>query len=942
MNSFARRVRSSFFGRPLLASLVVLALTCAPAAAQVSGQSGIEGRVADDSGAVMPGVAVTISSPALQLRQMTTVTDENGRYRFTGLPVGVYKLVFELQGFQTISREQLQVGLGTIVTIDPMMKVGQLEETLTVTGNSPTVDVRTTTATTNLSKELINTLPTNRGVAELVKLAPGMRGGTNYGASGTISHTYDGVQARDTFRYPDVGSLEEVQVRAVGNDAEVATAGVNFIAAIKSGGNDFHGFYLAQWEGKTLQSNNLDDDLRAQGVTVGSPRVLYRDLSADLGGRLIRDRLWFYGAVRMLTTKNDIIGFRAAPGADGQYFTNDDEFGSGENQMNARTFKSTAQITDKQRVNGLYLWEEQRGLQRGAGAFTTGESVGNYFLPNDLKKGEWSYTPTSRAIVNAFVGNTQWDSISLPYTDNPPSFDNVTRRIMGAYVNSVGTDSTPAGSNSERWIYNATFAYYLPGFLGGDHDFKAGFEATREWYDKFQHARGPGTGGTGNDLRLFFDNGTPFEVLLYNSPFLSENNLNTQSFFVRDNWLMSDRLTLSLGLRLERYDAFLPEQSKEAGPYSEAAQYDRLDVYEWFSPAPRAAISYALTSDKRTVVKATYGRFNHINAAQDIRLFNQNDYFARRYRWNDANGNGRYDHPSEQGVLVTTESAQGAGLKILNPDLEQPKTDEASVHVERELAGGFSVRTGYVYKRQFDQYQEVNPARPFDAYSIAINSVDPGPDGVRGNGDDGGAITYYDYPSALRGAAFDQAKLVNTPGYTNRYHNFELTGTKRLSNRWQMVTSFLATRVDEWIAGIPQTPNHQFPKNEYWQYNYKLSGSYMLPWEFQLSGYYEYLSGTPLARTARFTAGLGQGITNVTMRMEPVGAQSRDDQGLLNIKLDKHVGLKWGQLGLGVEVYNALNSNFVTASSVISGPTYGRITDITPARNARLTGSFKF
>lgn len=194
---------------------LLLAVAAASVSAQTTGRSGIEGRVTDDTGAVLPGVTVTISSPALQIAQMTTTTDQDGRYRFAALPVGVYGVAFELAGFKTIARKELQVAFGTVATIDVVMAVGQLEETVMVAGASPAVDIRTTTATTNLSKDLIHALPTNRTVAELVKLAPGMRGGTNYGASGTISHTYDGVQARDTFRYPDLASLEEVQVRAV-------------------------------------------------------------------------------------------------------------------------------------------------------------------------------------------------------------------------------------------------------------------------------------------------------------------------------------------------------------------------------------------------------------------------------------------------------------------------------------------------------------------------------------------------------------------------------------------------------------------------------------------------------------------------------------------------------------------------------------------------------
>lgn len=929
---------------------LMVAAAVTPLSAQTTGRSGIEGKVTDDSGGTLPGVTVTISSAALQIAQMTTTSDQDGRYRFAALPVGVYDVVFELQGFKTNARRQLQVAFGTVATIDVVMAVGQLEETVTVTGSSPVVDVRTTMATTNLSKDLIHTLPTNRTVAELVKLAPGMRGGTNYGASGTISHTYDGVQARDTFRYPDLASLEEVQVRAVGNDAEVATAGVNFIGVIKSGGNDFHGYYLGQWEGKNFQSNNIDDALRAQGISEGNRRQRYYDTNADLGGRIVRDRLWFYTGTRHLADKFSVLGFSGAPGPDGVYYTADDVQGYNENRDRNYTTKVTGQLTPLQKINGVYSWEQGRTLHRGAGAFRPAETTGNYKLPNHLVKVEYTYNPTSRSIVNAFVANTQWQSSSYPYVDGQSAFDNVTRRWYGPQVNSSGLDSAPVGSNSERWIYNGTYTYYRPDLIGGDHEFKVGVELTREWYDKWQLPRDTGTGGKGNDYLAYFENGVPFEVLLYNSPITSDNNLNTQTLFARDNWLINDRLTLSLGIRAERYDSFLPAQSKEAGPFSPAQSFEALDVYDWRSFAPRAAVSYALTADKRTVVKATFGRFNEVNAAIETRPFNQNDYVAWRYRWLDVNGNKIYDHPHEQGELIAVESAisdntsvpgLGAGVKVLNRDLRQPKTNELSVHLERELVDSLSLRLGYVYKKQFDRYQEMNPLRPASVYNIAIPSADPGPDGVRGTADDGGAITYYDYDASVRGPLFDQNMQVNTPGFTNRYHNLEVTATKRLSSRWQLLSSYLATRVDAWRAGTPRTPNDVFPKAEYWEKSFKLSGSYLMPLDVQVSSYYEFLSGAQLARDVRFTAGLRQ-QSQVVMLMEPIGAQRLPGQKRLNIRFEKTQRLTRGQMSFGVELYNALNANFETAKSVRSGPTYGRITAIAAPRNARLMASYRF
>jgi hypothetical protein len=164
-----------------LAPLVAWSLlTCLGGAAPAFGQSatntsGIEGRVTDESSGVLPGVTVTISSPALQDPQMDTVTDEGGRYRFTALPRGVYTVTFALSGFQKMTRAGLNVDAGFIATVDVRMAIGQVEENVTVVGASPVVDVRTTTVTSNIKKDVIETLPTSRSYEDMGKLAPGVR-----------------------------------------------------------------------------------------------------------------------------------------------------------------------------------------------------------------------------------------------------------------------------------------------------------------------------------------------------------------------------------------------------------------------------------------------------------------------------------------------------------------------------------------------------------------------------------------------------------------------------------------------------------------------------------------------------------------------------------------------------------------------------------------------
>jgi hypothetical protein len=946
--------------RLVAGALLSILLGVSGAAAQTSAlSSGIEGRVTDETGGALPGVSVTIRSTALQAPQLETVSDENGNYRFARLPGGTYSVTFQLSGFKTVTREQLKLDANFVATIDAQLGIGQLEETVTVTGESPVVDVRSTTVVSNIKEEAIALLPTSRGYEDIGKLAPGIRvegvpdvGGNktgsgrgslvNYGSNnGGSTLMLDGVNTDGTAGYFDMGAVEEMIVRPAGNDPEIPTPGMAFQAIVKSGGNQFKGDGLYAWQGRSLQSDNIDDDLRARGVTGGNPMDGYSDANLGLGGRIIRDKLWFFGSFRRREYRQEVVGFAGGPGPDGAYFTADDEGGLQNDRETNLTGKLTAQPARNHRLSWMHHYDYKKTDNRAANAFRPHEAAGDYELPNHIYRVEWLYTMSDRSIVNASLGRSYWNSRAVPYTDNPPSFDNVTQRWLGAYVNSVGSDSTPAGSLSGRWQYDANYSYFLPDW-GGNHEFKTGVFFTQDVYNKFQELRAEGTGGVGNDYLLYFSNGAPFEVLLYNSPFVSKNTVNYQSGFVRDNWRIGDRLTLSLGLRVERYDAYLPEQSKPAGPFSEAADYPRIDLYEWASWAPRIGLSYPLTADNRTVVKATYGRFNFALRASDsrtIRNFNKNDYSATRYRWNDLDGDRRLDYPGELGTFVNTE---GGSSTVFNPDITQPKVDEATVHVEREISSGFSARVGYVYKRESNLFQLVNTARPYEVYDRPIANVDPGPDGVARTADDGPAITYFDYDPAFAGRAFERLTYINTPGYTDRFHNFEIGVDKRLSNRWQMRGSYLATRKNVWIAGVPQTPNEEFfPKNETWETTFRMSGSYEAPLGIQASAVYEYQSGTPLARDALFR-GLPQ-LSTVTLRMEELGSQRLPAVKLLNVRAAKRLRLFTTQaMTLQFDLYNALNTNDETARSVRSGPTYGRITAIIPPRVARLGVTYSF
>jgi hypothetical protein len=340
-----------------------------------------------------------------------------------------------------------------------------------------------------------------------------------------------------------------------------------------------------------------------------------------------------------------------------------------------------------------------------------------------------------------------------------------------------------------------------------------------------------------------------------------------------------------------------------------------------------------------TVLKATYGWFNFAQQATYGDTYNRNSANTTTYRWNDLNGNKDYD----DGEFGTFVSSTGASSSVANPDLKQPKTHEITTSVERQLAASISARASYIYRKEVDRYQNVNVLRPYSAYSIPISNTDPGPDGVLGTSDDGKALTYYDYTAAYAGSAFVQNKDLNTDGYDNSYHNVEVAAQKRLSDKWQLVTSFLATHTDMWRNGVPQDPNAAgfYPTSNFWEWGFKLSGSYELPWQIQAAAMFTSQSGAVWAREARFTTGLVR-LSEVILLMEDLSANRLPTQNILNLRFEKKVKLGPGSAAFQLDLFNVTNTNVELGVTARSGANFNKITSIVPPFVAKLGVVYTF
>lgn len=948
---------SSPLCRRVCAGLFALALSFAAAStsAQDAASATVQGRVTDESGGAIPGVTISVTSPALQVPQ-STVTDAGGNYRVVNLPVGAYRVTYELTGFQTSVREDLRLSVGFVAKVDIVLKIGSLNETVTVSGESPVVDVANTSASTNFPVETLESLPKGRGLFDLIPMASGVSiaaapdvGDSNLANRSNIS-TY-GVVAQPTILveginiqtgsqfssavYFDYFAFDEVQIKAAGNDAEVSAAGVSMTAVVKSGGNDFHGTYATAYEAPWMQSSNITPELRAQGLNQTDPLKKYYDAAGDLGGRLIRDKLWFYAQASRQRLATGRLGFAEAPGADGRFLTADDVPGTYDSYLNNTALKLSYQLSKNNKFMAVHQYGLKLQPQMGAGRLTPLEATQNYRDPTGVWKGQYQASPNNKVLVDVNYG---WGGYFADYKDQ--DFSNIpgnpSKRESTTGLN-TGPHAAPTQRPRDRYQGTGSLSFFPAGtYLGGRHQLKVGTQLTWE------------SAGTGfieklsGDYQLQYTNNVPNQIAIYNYPIVPDNHMNTQAFYAKDTWSY-DRVTLNLGVRWDRMLSFLPDQTKEAGQFSSATTFQGRDILTWTRFTPRVGVAWDVRGNGRTVVKTTYGSYNYAMGDDYAQAFNPAALTTTTYRWRDLNNNGNYD-PNEVDFSLSGPdfvSITGASNQILDQDLKQPITFEYTANIQRELMRNTALGMTYVHKRVQDQFNTYNVLRPYNLYTVSVPRQDPGPDRIVGTADDGPLLNLFDYPTAYRGAAFVGNKDTTVPdGRDDFYHSIEGTLTRRMANKWSALASFWTTKTHRWIGANPQGPNDDlYPIDETWTWEGRANGTYRFPYGINVSGVLRAQRGNPGQRTGTFS--LPQSGT-VTLRLSPFGSERGPVIAVLNLRASKRVTWHGRRLDLNYDLFNVTNTAAATATSYLSGPTYGFATTVVSPRVMRFGLGFNF
>jgi len=948
-------------GATAVAVLLQFTLAASPSLAQTGTLGNIIGKAGDETGGVLPGVLVTATSPALQVPSVTTVTDAEGNYRLRDLPApGMYRVSFELQGFQTIAFDAVSLTAGFTARIDAAMKVSTISETVEVSGQSPVVDTVSVAGVSSIQSERLEITPLGLGIQNLLPMAAGvsLQGSPDvgdsqlanrqrivtYGVALTPTLDFEGINSTtarqgNTALYLDFYQVEEASFKTSGNNADVAFGGVHQQMIMKSGGNTFHGSVEGDYENKNWQSNNVSKDLAAKGFSITNPTTRYYDFNGDLGGYILKDKLWFYGGASKQEIDQLQIGYVAGPNAAGCWTCPDAPPGTVIRILKQQYSKFSWQASPATKVIGTFVHAEKVTPFFGFGATTPQPTTRVQSQPTRTWKVGTQSTPNNRTFIDAAFGFCCYWTHYTPQPGTAVAGNAASQEITTGIL--TGPLGAIPGTVSERYQARTSVSY-----TAGQHQLKVGADINWERQDSTRPNEYPSGSYT-----LFFNRGVPNEIRTYNTPTNPIDRLYNQAAFITDTWSLR-RVTLSYGLRWERFHNFYPDQTKEAGQFSIQQTFKGADVLKWRDVVPRVGMNWDVTGNGKTSLKTFFGIFGDTMGADFAATYNPNAEVTTRYRWSGPCKATPYTNVSFAQPNISCDfvpgtvdfsptgrdyiSATGGSNTLPNPDLKQNKNYEVSVRLDRELVPNTGVGVAYVYHRHTNWYDTgvVNVGRPYEVWTVPVVLRDPF---------DGQPATIYTYPSSYAGAAFNQNKVLNAASDRfDDYNSFELTMNKRFSKRWNMSSSYWLTKTHQWIRATPTSPNDdRFPINDTWAWEARADANYRFPWDINTSVNVRAASGAKGQRTQTFTdSRLLQGT--VTLRMEEFGAQHSPLVPVTSFRVAKKFRASDRYaVDVNFSVFNLINSSAPVAISYLSG-TFGRITDILAPRVARIGLQFSF
>ena len=755
-----------------LALLMLLVGTVLPESVRAQTLGAIAGEVTDTTGAVMPGVTIEASSPALIEKVRAAVTDARGRYSIEGLRPGTYAVTFTLSGFSNVRREGVVLNAGFTAPVNVQLTVGSLEETVTVTGASPTVDVKNVRTQMVLdTNKTLNVLPNSQNLSSLSALVLGgsvsgnATGGVDVGGAGgemgqTSLHNnrgtdmkigQEGMNTMTTFgnnggnihfgQHYNMEGVAEVQMSTNGMSADTETAGLQINYIPKDGGNRFSGSGRATYTNENFQSKNLSDELKRRGAS--SPPAIRRiyDYGGGLGGPIKRDHLWFFTAHRWWSSEqyapgsfyNKVQGKKAANGR--PLYEKDlsrPAFVSDPSQENSG--RVTWQLSKKDKVTYFGNHGDQCVCIRLLDLTRAPEASQNTKSgpTQHLSQATWSRPQSNRILIE---GGFSW--LNNPFvfarTDGVgPNDIEVTELSPFFIYNAFGSSGIPPyneGAPSQTGQLNGRGAV---SYVTGSHSFKFGFS----WQHGILVQNGsinilPGFG----PLNFQTLEGVPVAVDLWVNPQYRRSDFQNMGYFAQDQWTFR-KMTINLGGRIDTFDGWSPDQDSPDTAYVKGFHVNRIEkTPSWRDISPRLGYSYDLSGNGKTALKASVGRYVGSTGGGFPQSMNPANAISTRTlrTWTDANNNffpeGDPRNPLANGELGPSQNplfGTPVITRFFDNDMvlkNRAYTWQMSAGVERELRDNMRLTVTYFRTAHFNQTVNDNLAvtkADYDPFCVAV------------------------------------------------------------------------------------------------------------------------------------------------------------------------------------------------------------------------------